>query len=411
MQTRVEKHYFERTDFGSWGWIAKVPESILEVYELYPAWYSQTLSFRSTGPAKLSLHQHLTQPVFSWLHDPLNLTDTAPHVRPASSGSIASLGFGKIARTGPEKFLEFKKPYLCPMEQLMNAQYQGQDATGATIDIWKPYLPECESNIMIKYLGSKSPAQTAGAAKVTGETVLTIDDVREYCYTGSGSASLQWSVPGGAIVRQAENCITVSWPVSGDYVVSVTDMDGRTPSLAVNVASGELWFDDQFDDLITYDWTVDEPAGTSVSIVSGSVKFAVTGSEAQCYILFVNPGPVPTNYTLTMRLKVVNSSGGFSWISFRNDATRLYIDFKPPTTLRVYTTGGGTDYSVANFVNTFIVWKAVVVGNKLNLYRDDVIEVSNHLIGADSGNAGRITYEVFDIGETHLDYLTIEDNG
>lgn len=49
MQTRVDRVLFERTDFGSFGWIGKVPLSLLEVSDFYAAWHSQSKSFRSDG--------------------------------------------------------------------------------------------------------------------------------------------------------------------------------------------------------------------------------------------------------------------------------------------------------------------------------------------------------------------------
>lgn len=56
------------------GWLGKVPLGLLEVADYVAAWYTQSASFRSLGRKRLE-HYHMTQPEFSWLKEPLGLTD------------------------------------------------------------------------------------------------------------------------------------------------------------------------------------------------------------------------------------------------------------------------------------------------------------------------------------------------
>jgi hypothetical protein len=65
MPDLISKSYFERTDFGSFGWIDKVVGDLWEVY-LTTGSQSQTLSFRSLDAEKTSVY-HYTQPQITGL--------------------------------------------------------------------------------------------------------------------------------------------------------------------------------------------------------------------------------------------------------------------------------------------------------------------------------------------------------
>ncbi len=88
MQLNVVKTVFERTDFGSFGWLAKVSENLWEV-PFYAAIGALTKSFRAEEGKKFSFQFHATQPIWEdWF-------EGSPPV-PAVGGipSLASMGVG-----------------------------------------------------------------------------------------------------------------------------------------------------------------------------------------------------------------------------------------------------------------------------------------------------------------------------
>ncbi len=88
MQFNVVKTVFKRTDFSSFGWIAKVSENLWEV-PFYAGINALTKSFRMDEGEKLSYHFHLTNFNF---HDWFQGSPPVPAV--GGVPSLASIGVG-----------------------------------------------------------------------------------------------------------------------------------------------------------------------------------------------------------------------------------------------------------------------------------------------------------------------------
>lgn len=352
-------------------------------------------------------------------------------------------GFGS---TG-EKYLEFKKPYLCGMEQLMSAQYSGKEGEGATKDIWKPYYPECEANVLTKLIGQRPPSRAlpspgapylpgdvpeptriTGTAGILGETEVNVGDVDVYSPFGTAKPPFTWGVIGGIIVNGFDPYRQyIEWTDVGIQIVLFEDSVGRKAGLAVDVAAAEgvIFFYDPFDDLTNWPTTFKANGDETVEISGGRLHM-ISGGVAgfrNSYIRRTEEDTWPINWRYTFTLEYI--SGSYppdqkhqAFIDMYGTLYRLFIVVRPPDTFRIQIRNGVAYETVVvdNFMNQAIEMRIEADDDTYTVYWDDV-EIHSGLLSETVLYAGRMNVGCYcndDPGlanEFYLDNIKIVDLG
>jgi PKD repeat protein len=76
--------------------------------------------------------------------------------------------------------------------------------------------------------------------RVTGDSILCVNDIGSYSVPGTAGSSYCWNVNGGTIVTNTNNAITVEWAATGSHIVTVRELtrdqvNGNLDSFTVDV--------------------------------------------------------------------------------------------------------------------------------------------------------------------------------
>lgn len=171
----------------------------------------------------------------------------------------------------------------------------------------------------------------------------------------------------------------------------------------------ELWLNEQFNDLTTYDWDITEIGSSTVTIVSERLRLYAIG-DGNAAIELADARAVP----LKMDIKILNEidTGGEDWYFFIGNASYMISVHFYAKWDQVSIWNGSAWHDITgidSIEGESIVWKFSVDGDTLNLYRDDVIFLANFTLPANTAADGKMMFISGDVNTAYADYYTIED--